>query len=105
MRPSKPNGFEGLTRGRPFDSLRWFGVAHHRLAPFDRLREDRVGQLVAHAVEVVRDVDGQWYVSHCGWGQGGVYLAKFYWNDGLDDTDTSMPVPVLKSPPAAPETH
>jgi hypothetical protein len=29
MRPSKPFGFEGLTRGRPFDSLRWFDLAHH----------------------------------------------------------------------------
>jgi predicted GH43/DUF377 family glycosyl hydrolase len=60
--------------------------------PFKWTLEDRVGQLVAHAVEVVRAPDGQWYVSHCGWGQGGVYLAKLYWNDGLDDADTSMPV-------------
>jgi hypothetical protein len=61
--------------------------------PFRWTMQDRVGQLTAHAVEVVRDVDGQWYVSHCGWAQGGVYLAKLNWNDGLDDADTSMPAP------------
>ncbi|MGA2070130.1 MAG: family 43 glycosylhydrolase [Sedimentisphaerales bacterium] len=73
--------------------------------PFKWTIEDRVGQLTAHAVEVVRDVDGQWYVSHCGWGQGGVYLAKLYWNDGLDDADTSMLVPAENFPPPAPKTH
>ncbi len=73
--------------------------------PFKWTMEDRVGQLVAHAVEVVRDTDGQWYVSHCGWGQGGVYLAKLYWNDGLDDSNTSMPVPDGKSEPNAKESN
>lgn len=73
--------------------------------PFKWTIEDRVGQITAHAVEVVRDVDGQWYISHCGWGQGGVYLAKLNWNDGLDDADTSMAVPVDKSAPLAPKTH
>ena len=73
--------------------------------PFKWTIEDRVGQLTAHAVEVVRDVDRQWYVSHCGWEQGGVYLAKLYWNDGLDDADTSIPVPAEKSVSPAPKTH
>ena len=73
--------------------------------PFKWTIEDRVGQLTAHAVEVVRDVDRQWYVSHCGWEQGGVYLAKLYWNDGLDDADTSIPVRAEKSVSPAPKTH
>jgi arabinan endo-1,5-alpha-L-arabinosidase len=47
--------------------------------------DDLVGRFDAHAAEVVRDVDGRWYVSHCGWYQGGVYLAPLTWHDGVDD--------------------
>ncbi len=36
---------------------------------------DLVGTIPAHASEVVVDTDGSTWVSHCGWGQGGVYLA------------------------------
>jgi hypothetical protein len=54
---------------------------------------DKVGHIPSHAAEVVRDVDGAWYVSHCGWGQGGVYVAELRWNDGRDDAETSLPVP------------
>jgi arabinan endo-1,5-alpha-L-arabinosidase len=55
--------------------------------------ENKVGTVAAHAAEVVRDVDGSWYVSHCGWGQGGVYLAPLTWHDDEDENDTSLPVP------------
>lgn len=61
--------------------------------PFNWTLEDQVAKINSHAAEVVRDVDGKWYVSHCGWGQGGVYLAPLEWNDGIDENDTSMPVP------------
>ncbi len=61
--------------------------------PFKWTLEDEVARIKSHAAEVVRDVDGKWYVSHCGWGQDGVYLAPLDWNDGIDDNDTSMPVP------------
>ena len=61
--------------------------------PFEWDLEDKVGHIRAHAAEVIRDVDGKWYASHCGRGQGGVYLAHLYWNDGLDDADTSLPIP------------
>lgn len=55
---------------------------------------DKVGHINSHAAEVIRDVNGKWYVSHCGWGQGGVSLAPLYWNDGADDNiNTSVPVP------------
>ena len=47
--------------------------------------DDRVGRFDAHAAEVIRDVDGRWYVSHCGWYQGGVYLAPLTWHDGVAD--------------------
>jgi len=55
--------------------------------------EDKVGHIDSHAAEVVRDRSGRWYVSHCGWGEGGVYLAPLYWNDGMDSRTGSMGVP------------
>lgn len=33
-----------------------------------------IGFIDAHAAEIV-SVDGAYYITHCGWGQGGVYLA------------------------------
>lgn len=38
---------------------------------------DPVGRIPAHAAEVVR-VAGKHYITHCGWGQGGVYLAPLH---------------------------
>ncbi|QIS11910.1 family 43 glycosylhydrolase [Nocardia arthritidis] len=35
---------------------------------------DKVGHIAAHAAEVVRDGD-DWWITHAGWGQGGVYIA------------------------------
>ena len=61
--------------------------------PFYWSANDRVGFIPAHAAELVRDVDGNWYVSHAGWGQGGVFLAPLKWLDGLDQAETSLPVP------------
>lgn len=58
--------------------------------PFHFDRSDHVGFIDAHAPEVVRDAAGDWYISHCGWGQGGVYLAPLHWHDGLDDADASL---------------
>lgn len=61
--------------------------------PFHWDIKNKVGHFDSHAAEMIRDIDGKWYVSHCGWGKGGVYLAPLYWNDGTDNTDTSLPVP------------
>lgn len=36
---------------------------------------DKVGHIAAHAAELVRD-DAGWWITHAGWGQGGVYLAS-----------------------------
>ena len=63
--------------------------------PFHWDAADQVGHIRAHAAEVVRDTSGRWHVTHCGWGQGGVYLARLLWNDGLDEAESSMPVPKL----------
>ena len=54
---------------------------------------NKVGHIGAHAAEVIRDTNGKWYVSRCGWGKGGVYLAELTWSDGQSDSDTSMPAP------------
>jgi arabinan endo-1,5-alpha-L-arabinosidase len=63
------------------------------LDPFHWNKQDRVGRIAAHAAEVVRDLDGKWYVSRCGWGRGGVYLAPLTWKDGLDDAETNIAAP------------
>jgi arabinan endo-1,5-alpha-L-arabinosidase len=43
--------------------------------PFSFELADQVATIDAHAAEVVLDERGDRWVSHCGWGQGGVYLA------------------------------
>jgi beta-fructofuranosidase len=61
--------------------------------PFSWTIENKVGHIDSHAAEVVRDLDGKWYVSRAGWGQGGLYLAPLTWSDGLDDAETNLPPP------------
>lgn len=58
--------------------------------PFDFRLEGQAGHIDSHALEVIRDKDGRWYVSACGWGQGGVYIAPLIWLDGENDSDSSM---------------
>jgi arabinan endo-1,5-alpha-L-arabinosidase len=53
--------------------------------------KDQVGTIYAHASEVVRDVDGKWYISHAGWEHGGLSLAPLLWHDDLDTADSSLP--------------
>jgi len=48
--------------------------------PFHWDLQDKAGHIQSHAAEVVQDVDGSWYVSSDGWGQGGVYLAPLSWD-------------------------
>ena len=55
--------------------------------------EDRVGHLRAHAPEVVRDLDGKWYITDCGWGRRGVFIAPLIWKDGQVDPETNIAVP------------
>lgn len=61
--------------------------------PFNWKIEDKVGHIAAHAPEVVRDVDGKWYVSDCGWARRGLRIAPLIWNDGLKDPKTNIVVP------------
>lgn len=41
--------------------------------------KDMVGHIESHAAEVVQDEAGRWWVSHAGWGQGGVFVAPLEW--------------------------
>jgi hypothetical protein len=50
--------------------------------PFHWDSEKKVGDIPAHAAEVIQDADGKWYVSRAGWGKGGVYFAPLTWKDG-----------------------
>jgi arabinan endo-1,5-alpha-L-arabinosidase len=38
-----------------------------------------IAEIEAHAPEIVRDLDGSEYITHAGWGQGGVFLAPLRW--------------------------
>jgi arabinan endo-1,5-alpha-L-arabinosidase len=52
------------------------------LASSDPLRfraEDQVATIASHAAEVVHDEHDRWWVSHCGWGEGGAHLAPLTW--------------------------
>jgi beta-fructofuranosidase len=71
---------DSLERTGRYDPARYRGT--RVLASDDPLRFDlggQVGFLDSHASEVVVDDDGSTWVSHCGWGQGGVYLAPLRW--------------------------
>ncbi|MBN1477066.1 glycosyl hydrolase family 32 [Candidatus Sumerlaeota bacterium] len=61
--------------------------------PFHWEMADRVAFLPAHAMEVIRDVDGSWVMSRCGWRRGGLHLAPLIWNDGLEGEETNFPAP------------
>jgi len=58
--------------------------------PFHWDIKEHVGLIHAHASEIVRDLDGFWYISHAGWEQGGLSLARLIWHDGLDGADSSL---------------
>jgi arabinan endo-1,5-alpha-L-arabinosidase len=61
--------------------------------PFHWEFENRVGHFKSHAAEVLRDSKGKWYISRCGWGEGGVYLAPLTWKDGQEDPKTNILAP------------
>ena len=47
--------------------------------PFGWSLEHGVGDIAAHAAEVITLEDGPTYVSRAGWGEGGLYLAELDW--------------------------
>jgi len=56
-------------------------TAYESDSPFHWDIADEAGRYPAHASEVILTPEGKWYVSRCGWGQGGVYLAELTWED------------------------
>lgn len=45
--------------------------------PFHFSEDQLVGHIASHAAEIIH-VDGKPYITHCGWGEGGVYIAPLY---------------------------
>ena len=43
--------------------------------PFSFKYEDEVGTIASHALEAATDLDGKYYVTRAGWGEGGLYIA------------------------------
>lgn len=66
--------------GRDYDSTQVFASRD----PFHFPLENAVAEIGSHAAEVVQDEKGKWYVSRCGWGRGGVYLAPLTWKQNSD---------------------
>jgi hypothetical protein len=52
-----------------------------------------VGHIASHALEVVQDTDGSWWVSAAGWEQGGVYLAPLNWSQAVTTTGYQISTP------------
>ncbi|MGZ4718679.1 MAG: hypothetical protein ACXWB2_15150 [Acidimicrobiales bacterium] len=64
-----------------YDPAGYLGI--RVLASDDPLHSDldgEVGFIASHASEVVTDTDGSTWISHCGWGQGGVFMAPLRWD-------------------------
>ena len=72
--------WEGLVRSK-HETGRYDRAAYRRTRvltsddPLSFALADQVATIDAHAPEVVVDEHGDRWVSHCGWGQGGVFLA------------------------------
>ncbi len=43
-------------------------------------REQFVTRLDVHAPEIIRDTDGAWYITNCGWDKQGLYIAPLEWS-------------------------
>ncbi len=47
--------------------------------PFEFREENLVGHINAHGAEVIKTKD-EYYITHCGWGQDGVYIAPLHFD-------------------------
>jgi beta-fructofuranosidase len=50
-------------------------------SPFMWEEANRVGQIRAHAAEVIHTSDDRWFITSAGWGTGGLYMAELHWHD------------------------
>lgn len=73
--------------------------------PFHFDIASKVGHIASHALEVVQDTDGSWWVTSAGWGQGGVYLAPLNWSEQVTHSGLHVSAPSyqmdLQTQPAA----
>jgi len=58
--------------------------------PYEFSYYNRVGEIFAHASEIIRDEKGKWYISHVGWQEGPLSIAPLKWLDGLDKESSSI---------------
>ncbi|WP_076547712.1 family 43 glycosylhydrolase [Maribacter ulvicola] len=78
-RPTWPHGGQDIFRSK---------------SPFSWKTTDLVKRINPwHAAEIVRDLDGKWYYSRSSGNESDFRMAELFWNDGLDDEETSMPIP------------
>lgn len=47
--------------------------------PFHWEMDHQVGDIPAHAAEVLHPDEEHWFISRAGWGEGGLYLAELHW--------------------------
>jgi len=83
---------------RPYDFPSWFENWEHpgykgtdvfRSTSWNQWKNsDFVGWIDAHAPEIIND-NGSWYISHCGVLQGGLFIRRMYWNDGVNGIETN----------------
>ncbi|MBN2523075.1 MAG: family 43 glycosylhydrolase [Bacteroidales bacterium] len=70
----------------------YVGTDVYRSAEWNQwINADYVGHIDAHAPEIIPESYGNWYISHCGVLQGGLFIRRMYWHDGL-----SPDYPVVK---------
>jgi beta-xylosidase len=64
-------------------------------SPFLWKVTDKVKWMDWHAPEIVRDLDGKWYITLCGYEpeRNGFSIWSLSWNDYLEDAETSVLVP------------
>lgn len=56
--------------------------------PFNFPRSQLVTELETHAPEVVEGEDGRFYITTCGWGKNGVYIAELDWRPASNTRNT-----------------
>lgn len=61
----------------PYDNT----AVYESESSFEWKMENQIGEIPAHAAEVIRVSEDEWYVSRCGWGRGGLHLARLEWED------------------------
>ena len=67
-------------------------------SPYSWKVTDKVKWMDWHAPEIIRDLDGKWYITLCGNEpeRNGFSVWPLYWNDYLEEAEMTLPVPKNK---------